>query len=96
MRDDIEALRNICNQVMDDEPRKQAIAALERLIAELDRAEEKVRHAFMAGFWAWNGPSNEVELARDIGMEADAWKEYSIAELSDDAPAQQTQISDDT
>jgi regulator of replication initiation timing len=40
MKDDIETLRDICNQVVDDEPRKQALSALDRLQARVAQLEQ--------------------------------------------------------
>jgi hypothetical protein len=47
---------------------------------------EAARDAFRAGFWAWNGPSNEAELDRDIAMEQEAWEEYAASLKTKDKP----------
>lgn len=62
---------------MDNEHHKRMCAAL-RIAAPILR-NEVARDAFSAGFWAWNGPSNEAELDRDIAMEQEAWEEYASA-----------------
>jgi hypothetical protein len=56
---------------------KKARAALDAADAvDGDAQNGKIRDAFMAGFWAWNGPSNEAELERDMKMEDLAWAGY--------------------
>lgn len=39
----------------------------------------KMREAFRAGFWAWCGPANAVEMERYIKDEEAAWAEWSTA-----------------
>lgn len=67
-----------------DKQRHFARAALS--IAAPILRDEAARDAFSAGFWAWNGPSNEAELDRDIAMEQEAWEEYAASLKTKDTP----------
>jgi hypothetical protein len=47
------------------------------LAQENKRLRARVRGAFKAGFWAYCGPANEVELEGYIKDEQEEWEEWS-------------------
>ena len=65
MSDDIEALRNICNQVMDDEPRKQAIAALGRVETRIDALHKSQGYVYI-------GKDGKAISARELEDDRDS------------------------